>query len=80
MYCILVPLVAMLWAAGVAGAWLLPLRPFILILALALSVTSGAWACWAACARHEAERRAMVRLLATIAGDDPESPNLHCVS
>ena len=46
----------------------LPLRPFIVILALGISVTSGPWACWAACARHEAERHAMVRLLATIGG------------
>jgi hypothetical protein len=41
---------------------------------------AGAIVCWASAVRADAERRALVRLVAKLAGDPPPPSRLHCVS
>lgn len=65
---------AILWAIGLSGIWGMA-RP------LAIAATAGYFTSWANAVRHDAERRALVRVIAELSGHrEPPTGPLRAVS
>ena len=67
-------LAGILWAAGLPGFW-------VAGRSLAIGATAGAFTCWANAVRHDAERRALVKVIAELSGHhEPPTGPLRAVS
>lgn len=72
----LLPLAFALWGIGIASAWLLSAHLELLFLCAALGATSALVTCWASGIRHDAERRALLRLITELSGPGETPPSL----
>jgi hypothetical protein len=67
-------LAVILWAVGLSDAW-------TMARSLAIGATAGGFTCWANAVRHDAERRALVKVIAELSGHrEPPTGPLRAVS